>query len=114
MKTPLGQYVIFDITEFLPGRPIPQSFLEEAEAHGPWFFQPALWSAANCWGGSTIAEYMGEAKSFPILYSIGFHSEEAALEAATAWEAKDPDRHRGKFDWTHAPGVYQFPGSISG
>jgi hypothetical protein len=30
VKTPQGKYVIFDITEFLPGRKIPEDFCKEA------------------------------------------------------------------------------------
>jgi hypothetical protein len=32
-------------------------------------------------------------RKFPLIYSIGFSTAEAALEAATEWEAREPERH---------------------
>jgi hypothetical protein len=88
MVTPEGKYTIFDITEFLPGRPIPQEFCDEANQGGPWFFQPAHWSEKNGWYSA-----LGDLRKYPLLYSIGFPTAEAALEAATGWELRDPERH---------------------
>jgi hypothetical protein len=92
MKTPKGHYSIFDITEFLPGRPIPQNFCDEANQHGPFFFMPASWTLENFWGGDSIAYIKGKEKSWPMMYSIGFPTAEAALEAATEWENGEAER----------------------
>jgi len=94
MKTPEGKYVIFDITEFLPGRVIPENFAKEADENGPFFFQPADWSLENYWGGSAIAWLVGQDKAWPMMYSIGFQAAEEALQAATKWEAEEPQRSK--------------------
>lgn len=79
IKTASGQYIIFDITEFLPGKPIPNDFFQES--NGPWYFMPSHWEAPD-WGGITIASYRG----FPFCYSPGFATAEEALQAAEEWE----------------------------
>jgi hypothetical protein len=94
MVTPKGKYAIFDITLFLPGRTIPSDFCKEAEERGPYFFQPSHWTQENYWGGSNIA-YLATRKGFlpwPMMYSTGFPTAEAALEAATEWENGEADR----------------------
>lgn len=94
VKTPQGKYVILDITEFLPGRKIPESFCEEAEKNGPFFFQPSDWTLENYWGGNAVAYIIGQEKCWPMIYSIGFPTVEAALEAASRWEAEQPEREQ--------------------
>jgi hypothetical protein len=88
MVTSEGKYMIFEITSFLPGKPIPQEFCDEANLRGPWFFQPSHWSAKNGWYSN-----IGDLRKFPLLYSIGFPTAEAALVAATEWEARFPEKH---------------------
>lgn len=104
--TPLGRYVIFDITEFLPGRLIPQDFCDEANTRGPFFFQPSDWGLDNYWGGSAIAYLVGKDKCWPMMYSIGFPTMEAALEAATDWEVKQPAREK---HWSELQEVMRDP-----
>lgn len=84
MKTKSGRYIIFDITEFLPGKPIPSDY---DTTNGPWFFRPADWVAPD-WGGVTVAKFRG----FPFAYSPGYAEPEQALAAAEEWEGQRPWR----------------------
>lgn len=94
MKTSRGQYVIFDITEYLPGEVIPPSFTKEANEKGPFFFQPTDWTRENDWGGSAAINIMAKSnpKTWPFMYSTGFATAESALDAAQKWEDDDPER----------------------
>lgn len=92
--TKSGAYQIFDITNFLPGRPIPKEFCEEAEKGGFWFFMPSEWTEVDGWR-STI----GYLRNFPMIYSTGFPTEKAALEAAEKWEAGAAERARFEAGW---------------
>lgn len=88
MKTPQGLYYIIDITEFLPGRHIPSDWCEEANKGGPFFFLPSNCTEETQWGGSRISLFT----KFPMLYSVGSPTAEAALEEATRWEAGKSSR----------------------
>lgn len=87
-----GGYVIFDITDpsFMAGK-IPGKFCEEANVNGPWFYQPAQWSKANGWE-SSVARLM----KFPMMYSPGFATAEAALADANEWEGNTEARVRSE------------------
>lgn len=87
-----GGYIIFDITDpaFLAGK-IPGKFCEEANANGPWFYQPSQWSKDNGWE-STVARLM----KFPMMYSPGFATAEAALVDANEWEGNTETRVHGQ------------------
>lgn len=88
MKTPKGTYRVIDLTEFLPGRKIPEDWCEEANKNGPFFFLPTWWSEENLWGGINLTRFT----KFPMCYSTGFSTPEAALEAATVWEQGEEER----------------------
>lgn len=81
MKTKDGKYIIFDITEFLPGKPIPDEFCKSANEGGPFFFMPSTWTEELGWG-----TFLAQHRGYPMNYSPGFETAEAAAEAATAWE----------------------------
>ncbi len=83
-----GGLRVFDVTELVPGRPITEPFCLEANAGGPWFFQPAWWCAENNWGGSALARFTG----YPLPYSPGFRTPEEAVAAAEEWEAASRGR----------------------
>ena len=91
-RSAAGGYVIFDITDpsFLPGR-IPREFCKEANANGPWFYQPAHWSKENGWE-SSVARMM----KFPMMYSPGFATAQEALDDANKWEANTENRISGQ------------------
>lgn len=80
MKTKSGKHTIFDITGFLPGKPIPPDYFHICD--GPWYFRPSDWEAPT-WGTN-----IGELQGFPMCYSPGFATEEEALKAAEAWETE--------------------------
>ena len=94
MNTKSGRHTIFDITEFLPGRPIPKDFLD-ASTDGPFFFQPSWWSEENDWGGLNAAFF----RKFPFCYSPGFATPEDALAAAEDWEIRQPELRKGEEAW---------------
>lgn len=82
MLTKRKVFRIFDITEFLPGRPIPAEFEEESQSGGTFFFQPAWWCEEEGWGS-----FLGQRRGFPMIYSPAYPTAEAALEAANEWES---------------------------
>lgn len=63
--TPSGQHRIFHYAQ--AGQP--DAFAEDAAVQGPWFFEPN-----DAHGGDGV-------------YSDGYPTQEAALDAAIAWEA---------------------------
>lgn len=88
--TTSGKYVVFDVTEFLPGKLVPQEFCQEAEQGGPWFFMPSSWLPDRGYGGSAVSKFRG----YPLIYSVGHVTEAAALQAAEDWEVGDTERER--------------------
>lgn len=87
--TSKGKYVVFDITSFLPGKPIPEDYFQIKDPSGPWYFRPADWNAPE-WGG-VMSAYL---KGFPMAYSPGFPTAEEAMKEAQRWEDEEPDRNR--------------------
>ena len=91
--TQSGAYVIADIIAditdptFYPGKTIPLSY-EDVSAEGTWFFWPKDWLSEN-FGGIFTAW----AAKYPMVYSIGFSTPEAAIAAAEKWEAETPERN---------------------
>lgn len=86
--TKSGKLRIFDITDFLPGQPIPKDFFISGVT-GPWYFMPAAWEAPY-WEDSYASRLAK--RHFPMAYSIGFETAEEALEAAEAWEVEEEKR----------------------
>jgi hypothetical protein len=84
VRTKSGNHLVVDVTEFLPGHPIPVEFSQEAELHGCWFFMPPEWADPAEGFGSAI----GNLRGYPLIYSPGFPTCEEALEAAEGWEIK--------------------------
>ena len=89
MKTKNGLFLIFDITEYLPGRPIPPDYLKAAEEGGPFFFMPSNWTEENDW-----QTFSGRFRRFPMLYSPGYQTAEEALAAAEGWESTKDEREQ--------------------
>lgn len=87
LTTKSGRYQIFEITSFLPGKKIPKAFCDEAEAGGFWFFMPSEWTAESGWGS-----VVGEMQGYPMIYSMGHPTAEAALVTAEEWEAGEEER----------------------
>lgn len=89
-----GGYVTFEITSFLPGRPVPKEFCQEAEQNGFWFFMPSDHTEENGWKSN-----IGSRRNFPMIYSPGFSTEEEALQAAEDWEHGAVERARMESGW---------------
>lgn len=81
IKTKSEEHIIFDITDpsFCSGKMIPSDF---DTSTGEWFFQPTAWEPP-AWGFNFI--YLGK-RGFPMAYSPGYPTLEAALAAAETWE----------------------------
>lgn len=95
--TPSGLFRIFDVTEFLPGQPIPSEFLVPGYCDGPWYFMPTAWIAPHWGNASRIAIN----RNFPMCYSPGYATKEAALAAAIEWEPEFVRKEEGKLiPWT--------------
>lgn len=95
MVTKRGFYRVFDVSDpsFLPGQLIPGDFVPMPTNGGTWFFMPSDWEGPD-WGGS----YFASLRKFPMAYSLGFGTADAALEAAQEWEN---DKERREASWAH-------------
>lgn len=88
LTTKSGKFIIADITDpsFFPGKS-PPAMYQDPTHEGSWFFWPCEFLAGD-FGGIAVARLSG----YPMCYSPGFATSEAALEAAEKWEVETPKR----------------------
>lgn len=95
MKTKSGKHVIFHIDRNPFVRldaPLPLDWLEQAIDNGEWFFLPE--------DGNPTA--YGRLRGYPQIYSAGYPTKEAALNAAEEWEIqkqKAPEENFDQIKW---------------
>ena len=82
VTTQSGRYIVFDVTEYRPGIPVPPIYNFFAEGgKKPFFYEPLDWFLRG------ERPYPPPYSAYPMMFSEGYATQDEALRAAEKTEA---------------------------